>query len=395
MPSRAWARETTRQVTKLPRSGFVQRDLAVSDVRHVQAHWNDRSDLEGARRSSRATHGDCNELVATWRTSVVPTRGEQARYAFRCPAARMGSIRRSPCVASTVSKRRPRSNFTAANTSSRKPLAAWARTTSSSKCVCDECNHCFSRTIDLKLARDSAEAIDRINKGLKPAAEFESLGRRSTSHVEFMEGHLAGGKGYNVASEGDGLGVIAFPQVWFGRSPDGPWDRFLADEVLSKAEMIARGYERGTSTYIKTFEIPKRPRTLTVSPKRDGATARTSAQSRTRSPCGRSVRHDSIGEGASAHGTVAPPTTHTSGAGAPSCPWSPRPQQEAYPPPSTRFDGVCLPELPEPGHRRVFEVVERDLDALHPWRGAGELVRLRLPLTEVAPARVGRACSAS
>jgi hypothetical protein len=74
--------------------------------------------------------------------------------------------------------------------------------------------------------------------------------------VEFMEGPLAGGKGYNVAREGDGLGVMAFPPVWFGKSPDGPWDRFLAHEVPSKDEMIARGYERGTSAYIKTFEIP-------------------------------------------------------------------------------------------------------------------------------------------
>ena len=74
--------------------------------------------------------------------------------------------------------------------------------------------------------------------------------------MEFMEGPLAGGRGYNVASEGDGLGVMPFPQVWFGKSPDGPWDRFLADEVPSKDEMIARGYERGTSAYIKTFEIP-------------------------------------------------------------------------------------------------------------------------------------------
>lgn len=125
------------------------------------------------------------------------------------------------------------------------------------KCVCDECNNDLGRTIDEKLARDSAEALDRINKGLKTPAEFQSLGRRSTSHVEILEGPLAGGKGYNVASDGDGLGVMAFAQVWFGKSPDGPWDRFLASEVPSKDEMIARGYERGTSVYIKTFEIPE------------------------------------------------------------------------------------------------------------------------------------------
>jgi hypothetical protein len=125
------------------------------------------------------------------------------------------------------------------------------------KCVCDDCNHYLGRELDLKLARDSPEAFDRITVGLKSATEFESLGRRSTSHVEFQEEPLAGGKGYAIASRdgGETLGVLAFPQVWFAQSTAGPYERFRADEVPTKEELVARGYEPGTPLFIRTFEI--------------------------------------------------------------------------------------------------------------------------------------------
>lgn len=125
------------------------------------------------------------------------------------------------------------------------------------RCVCDDCNGYFGREIDLKLGRDSPEALDRVTQGIKSARDFKSLGSRSTSYVEFQDGPAAGGKGYAVASRDadDNLGVMALPQVWFGRSDDGPFEKFLLDEVPTKDELVARGYERGTLLVIRTFEI--------------------------------------------------------------------------------------------------------------------------------------------
>jgi plasmid stabilization system protein ParE len=125
------------------------------------------------------------------------------------------------------------------------------------RCVCDDCNNYFGREIDQKLARDSAEALDRVNVGIKSAKDFQSLGRRSTTYVQFQEGPLAGGKGYAVASRnGDNtLGVMAFPQVWFGKSEEGPFEKFLRDEVPTREELAAKGYEAGTRFNIKVFEI--------------------------------------------------------------------------------------------------------------------------------------------
>ncbi len=135
------------------------------------------------------------------------------------------------------------------------------------KCVCDACNKFFGDTIDLKLARDSIEAIGRIHVGLKSAAEYESLGKRSTSRVEFMEGPMAGGWGYNIANpNGEVIGMMAFPQVWFAKSADGPWDRFRVDldEVPTKDELIARGYEKGGTVHIRSFEVTDMAALLTA-----------------------------------------------------------------------------------------------------------------------------------
>lgn len=71
-------------------------------------------------------------------------------------------------------------------------------------------------------ARDSVEAIDRVTVGLKSAGEYKSLGAKSPTRFEFMEGSVAGGLGYYTANpDGDELRVVPFPQVWFAKSAKG------------------------------------------------------------------------------------------------------------------------------------------------------------------------------
>lgn len=125
------------------------------------------------------------------------------------------------------------------------------------RCVCDACNGAFGRGIDEKLARDSAEAIDRVLQGVKPASEYKGLGARSTSHVEFVDGNLAGGRGYAIANPDGGTvpGVTPFAQVWFAKSPDGPWDVFLLEDVPTLKALVERGYDPRHKLYIRTFEI--------------------------------------------------------------------------------------------------------------------------------------------
>ena len=75
-------------------------------------------------------------------------------------------------------------------------------------CVCIDCNQYFGDTIDMKLARDSFEGIDRFWSGMKPASEFKSLGPKSTTKVKFKD--VQGGFGYPAANpDGDDLRVFA------------------------------------------------------------------------------------------------------------------------------------------------------------------------------------------
>ncbi|MBX3205857.1 MAG: hypothetical protein KF764_12360 [Labilithrix sp.] len=125
------------------------------------------------------------------------------------------------------------------------------------KCVCDACNHYFSHYIDRKLARDSAEAIDRITMGLKSPKDFQSMGRRSTMYAEFMEGPMAGRKGYAIPSrDGKTLGVMAFPQVVFSRGADDPNPLVFRQEHCPTADELKKlGFSVGDQLLIQTWEI--------------------------------------------------------------------------------------------------------------------------------------------
>ena len=83
-------------------------------------------------------------------------------------------------------------------------------------CVCKECNGGLGRELDEKVARDSLEAIDRVSAGLKKAAQFRTLGTRSTLHVQFdKEGPLKGARGHHVPDPagGEKLAVTPNPQL--------------------------------------------------------------------------------------------------------------------------------------------------------------------------------------
>jgi hypothetical protein len=115
-------------------------------------------------------------------------------------------------------------------------------------CVCTQCNQHFGDTIDLKLARDSVEGIDRYWSGLKPTIEYKSLGPRSTTVTEFREGPMAGVTGYLRPNPTNAeLRVQPFPHIGFAQDGvDGGNVRwFRADAVPEKSELTALGFIKG------------------------------------------------------------------------------------------------------------------------------------------------------
>ena len=99
-------------------------------------------------------------------------------------------------------------------------------------CVCDECNMFFSKELELPLARDSREALLRIELGLKPplgVAQF--LNRRMKASLQ-DPGQFDGARMVMMPTK-DGSGMIPVPvaQVGFKR-PGEDW-RFLTEPELT------------------------------------------------------------------------------------------------------------------------------------------------------------------
>jgi hypothetical protein len=110
-------------------------------------------------------------------------------------------------------------------------------------CVCTACNQHFGDTIDMKLARDSIEGIDRYWSGLKPASEFKSLGSRSTTTIKFKEGAIHSATGYPVANpRGEELGVLPAPQLGFEQG-EGAVRWFRADDVPHRDKLPEHGVD--------------------------------------------------------------------------------------------------------------------------------------------------------
>ncbi len=121
-------------------------------------------------------------------------------------------------------------------------------------CVCKDCNDYFSKELDLKLARDTVEGMERAKAGLLKPSDFKTLGKRSTTRVQFAkEGPLQGAWGiHTVDPSGEAVVVAPLPQVGYSASPDGPIEWFLADALPGK-EVVGEklGLKKGDRVCIR------------------------------------------------------------------------------------------------------------------------------------------------
>lgn len=93
-------------------------------------------------------------------------------------------------------------------------------------CVCDDCNATFSRELEDQFARDSIEALDAVQYGLRDASRYRSLGaRRSTLRGIVEEGPLAETEVYfTPGAQGTQLlNVEHIEGIRIGSTAAGPW----------------------------------------------------------------------------------------------------------------------------------------------------------------------------
>jgi hypothetical protein len=120
-------------------------------------------------------------------------------------------------------------------------------------CVCLACNQTFGDDIDMHLLRDSLEGHDRFLVGVRSPSKYKSLGRRSTSRIEFeADGPLHGAIGYLTPSSGTTLGSTTAPCVRFvGRHGRSRW--YPLGALPPKREIeLAVGFRHGEEFRIET-----------------------------------------------------------------------------------------------------------------------------------------------
>jgi hypothetical protein len=101
------------------------------------------------------------------------------------------------------------------------------------------------------------EGIQRVKSGLKPAKDFRTLGKRSTTHVEVQEGPARGAVGYHVPSDdGTELRVILLPTIGFSRD-EREFQYFAPDKLPTKDELAtSMGLKKGDTFSIRIWEMP-------------------------------------------------------------------------------------------------------------------------------------------
>jgi hypothetical protein len=101
-------------------------------------------------------------------------------------------------------------------------------------CVCDDCNHYFSRELELALGRDSVEGLLRIEYGVKPAQAANKLLNKRMAATLISPGIAEGARIIMRTIDPDkGMVPDTPPQVGFRRIGEQEW-RFLLERDLNE-----------------------------------------------------------------------------------------------------------------------------------------------------------------
>jgi len=97
--------------------------------------------------------------------------------------------------------------------------------------VCADCNQYFGETIDFALARGSAEAVHRLDEGVKPPQSADDL-RRDRVRIAWTRAGDWNGVLLRLTADSTGLVVEPVPQIGFARQA-GDGFIFVPEEVLA------------------------------------------------------------------------------------------------------------------------------------------------------------------
>lgn len=122
--------------------------------------------------------------------------------------------------------------------------------------VCDDCNQYFGDQLEIDLARDTFEGLQRFNFDVKRPAEFKSFGQGSRIVIRVTDHPFKGVLAYREYSpENNRIELRPMAQVGFKRNDSNEYEYFLIDNIPDKKYLENGNFDIEHSEAIRAFGI--------------------------------------------------------------------------------------------------------------------------------------------
>lgn len=112
--------------------------------------------------------------------------------------------------------------------------------------VCKDCNDYFGQHLDIVLARESTEGLERYEVGVKEAGAGTVLGHGSNLEARVVEDGVPGRLVvFTKAREGSGLGISKANQVGFSKRGENRFRWYAPGRIPTVTELEAEGFRLG------------------------------------------------------------------------------------------------------------------------------------------------------
>lgn len=124
------------------------------------------------------------------------------------------------------------------------------------KVVCDDCNQYFGDKLEIDLARDTFEGLQRFNFDVKKAAEYKTFGKGSRMVIRVTDPPFKGVFAYREYSpENDRIELRPIAQVGFKRKDLLDYEYFLINNIPDRKYLEKNNFDLKHSKAIRAFGI--------------------------------------------------------------------------------------------------------------------------------------------
>lgn len=122
--------------------------------------------------------------------------------------------------------------------------------------VCDDCNQYFGDKLEIDLARDTFEGLQRFNFDVKKPAEFKTFGQGSRMVIRVTDYPFKGVFAYREYSpENNRIQLKPIAQAGFKRKDSNEYEYFLIDNIPDKKYLENGNFDIKHSEAIRSFGI--------------------------------------------------------------------------------------------------------------------------------------------